>query len=431
MKATITGHDSLSKRILVDLDSGLRVSSIPEHYPVSLDQAKRLSRYRNMLELAKENVEEEFYERLQRLGIRSLPLGRLFRQSDWGGVREILSVVTEETTRDELQLLLHGLEDKRQRILEMKEHTDLILRELEDRDGQLAMKEKELLQLKREMDEHLKLFKGFREPITSFLREYLSWHEGSWFLAKNVHPDWQSDLRKKGMIDQEEDGSAYFIKEFQAFVEELKGRYERGWEVRGSEGSYHLPSFGESRLKVNHEVEEIREERGTIQTQIRQVQNGTLDSYRNMMEGSEFLSTLDLKRHKELQRRALQWLFQRGFVTVADLPLPNGKKADIWAYNESHVVILDIKVSYGDFVTDRNWTELLPYCHEFYFLTPSTLTDHVEEFMKEVNCGQCVETEDSIRMVKPDERVVKEVLQEQELKFAAGQLLSRRLIYGY
>lgn len=43
MKATITGSDSLSKRILVDLTGGLRISEVPVNYPVSLDQAKRCS----------------------------------------------------------------------------------------------------------------------------------------------------------------------------------------------------------------------------------------------------------------------------------------------------------------------------------------------------------------------------------------------------
>ena len=99
MKATITGTDTLSKRILLALDSGLRVSKVPEHYPVSLDQVKRLSRFKKMLEAAKENLEEEYYERLSLLGIKSLPLSHLFKQSDWGGIAEILSVVTDETTR--------------------------------------------------------------------------------------------------------------------------------------------------------------------------------------------------------------------------------------------------------------------------------------------------------------------------------------------
>jgi uncharacterized protein (DUF433 family) len=126
MKATITGTDQLSKRIILALDDGLRVSDVPEHYPVSLDQVKRLSRFKRMLEAAKENLTEEYYDRLSLLGIKSLPLANFIKQSDWVGIAEILSVVTEETTREELQLLINGLGEKRERIREFKEKADLI-----------------------------------------------------------------------------------------------------------------------------------------------------------------------------------------------------------------------------------------------------------------------------------------------------------------
>ena len=72
MLATITGNDDLSKRILIDLNNGIKVSQIPGHYPVSLDQAKKLSRLNNMLSLAKDHLDEDLYNRLQQLGIKSL-----------------------------------------------------------------------------------------------------------------------------------------------------------------------------------------------------------------------------------------------------------------------------------------------------------------------------------------------------------------------
>ena len=112
MQATITGSDDLSKRILIDLNSGIKVSQIPDLYPISLDQAKRLSRLNKMLNLANEHLVEDLYNRLKQLGIKSLPLSRLFRQYDWGGITEILSVITDETTRDELQLLIDALDEK-------------------------------------------------------------------------------------------------------------------------------------------------------------------------------------------------------------------------------------------------------------------------------------------------------------------------------
>ena len=341
MKATITGNDVLSNRILLDLQSGLRVSEVPNHYPVSLDQAKRLSRFRKMLDLTKKNLEEEYYDRLQILGIKSLPLAPFFKKSDWAGLAEILSVVTDETTRDELQILINGLEDKRKRMAELKENTDLLFSELEEMIKTLRTEEIQLLQAKKETEDRSKLKK-----IEKMLIE---------------------NREKKLAIDKE------------------------------------LPSI---RKKNVH-------------------------SYMKLAETSDFLSAIHLKQHKNLQEKALKWLFQRGFIAVADLPLPNGKKADIWAYNESKMVIFDVKTSMEDVMTDKRWTDHLPYCHEFYILTTSELESFTAEAIKEVDCGQLVDTDGGLKMVKPDHRLVDKVDHQEELKFSAGMLLTRKVIYRF
>lgn len=46
MHATITGNDALSRRIIVELDKGAKVAIIPSLYPITLDQAKKLSQFR-------------------------------------------------------------------------------------------------------------------------------------------------------------------------------------------------------------------------------------------------------------------------------------------------------------------------------------------------------------------------------------------------
>jgi hypothetical protein len=455
MKATITGNDALSKRILLDLQSGLRVSEIPEHYPVSLDQAKRLSRYRRMLDLAKDNLEEEQYKRLQLLGLKSLPLSNLFKKVDWAGIAEILSVVTDETTRDELPMLIGGLAEKRKRILEFKENADLILSQLEDTDKMLRNKEKEVLKIKKDMDEKVKMFKSYPEPFRSFLSEYLGLYEGELVLAKRLNTNWQRDLRKEEIIVYDEMLYVHFIKDINAFVESLISRHQRGLEYRWNpdkdiqrimkttpstdipeSGKYRLPSsfndpFIDAVNHLNQELLEIQEKRLTIQEELNNMKSKTVHSYMEMAEVSDFLSTIDLKRHKELQDKALKWLYQRGFIAVAEFALPNRKRADIFAYNESQITIFEIKVSQGDLNTDKKWPEYLPYCHDFYFLTPPELAPMVTKKIKSVDCGQYVDTGNGLRLIKPDNRQVTEVNKQDELMFAAGQLLSRKFIYGY
>lgn len=454
MNATITGHDSLSKQILVALNSGLGVSEVPEQYPVSLDQAKRLSRYRKMLELAKANLDEEQYNRLLLLGLKSLPLSNLFKKSDWGGLAEILSVVTDDTKRDELQLLIDALEEKRKRISDFKEEVDLVLRRLEDTDKTLVTKEKELLQLQKEMDEHVEIFKGYSKQVRSFLLEYIGLCDGQLVLVKRLNVNWQRALRKKGIIVYDDEQYIHILKDLDTFVEELSSRIKSGleyhwdpekdlkritksspWSNVSRDGKYSLSTafnkgFVESINLVKAEIDRIQQERAEIKQEFKKIKQQTIHSYMEMAEVSDFLSTMDLKRHKELQNKALKWLYQRGFIAVAEFTLPNGKRADIFAFNDSQIAILEVKVSRSDLVTDQKWTEYLPYCHEFYFLTPSELVSEVSQKISEVNCGQFVENGNSIKMVRSDAREIT-VENAEELKFAAGQLLSRKFVYGY
>lgn len=430
------------------------MSEVPEHFPVSLDQAKKLSRYRKMLEQAKMNLEEQQYERLRKLGIKSLPLSALFKNADWGGLAEILSVVTDETKRDELKLLIAALEEKRERISRFKEEADLVLERLELSDKKLQEKEKELLRLQLEMDDKLTMFKEYKQPFRDFFHEYLGLLEGQLVLAKRLNVNWQRSIRRKGIIYYDKEAYIHFVKDFDSFVAELISRHERGLEYRwnpdkdidriikstpwanvSEDGKYSLPSafnegFIESINLVKEEIDKVRQERIEIKQELQKMKQETIQSYMEMAEVSDFLSTMDLKRHKELQDKALKWLYQRGYIAVAEFTLPNGKRADIFAFNESQIIIFEVKVSRSDLMTDQKWTEYLPYCHEFYFLTPPELASRTSHKISSENCGQFVENGSSITMVRPDAREVT-VENADELRFAAGQLLSRKFIYGY
>lgn len=455
MKATITGLDPLSKRILLDLNRGIKVSDIPVRYPVSIDQAKRLSRFNNILKLAKENLEEEYYNRLQSLGIKCLPLAPLFRQFDWGALIEILSVITDETKRDEIPFLMDALDEKRKRIREFKEKTDLTLSQLESAERSLQAKEKELIQLQQKIDDLIKIFHKYPEPFRSFLTEYLGLYEGKLVLAKRLHVKWQQNLSKNGILHYDEVAHVHYIKDFNRFMESVKSRHNRGLEYRWNpdkdmdklsqvtswtdaphNDNSLIPStfngpFIDSISQIKLELQDTREKKEEVQKELKNIKHKTIQSYTEMTKISEYLSTLDLKRHKELQEKALKWLFQRGYIAVADLTLPNRKKVSIFAYNEAQIVIVEIKISQEDLMTDQQWTEYLPYCHDFYFLTPSDLQSLVTEKIQDVNCGQFVEIENSIKLIKPDERQMNQIDQANELKFFASQLLSRKFIYGY
>ncbi len=252
-------------------------------------------------------------------------------------------------------------------------------------------------------------------------------------LAKRLQSNWQQRLREQGIIEYDENQAVYFIKDLHHFVESLKSRHNEGLEYRSGteEGKGPVHSFVDSMNRLKQELREIQEKKAAIKEELIQIKRETIQSYMKLAEVPDYLSAADLKGHKEMKFKALKWLFNRGFITTADFTLPNGKKADIFAYNESQIVIFEIKVSKNDLITDHKWTEYLSYCHDFFFLTPDELKDDVITKINSTNCGQFIETANSIQLIRTDERHVKQVNQEDELRFMAAQYLSRRFIYGY
>ena len=372
-----------------------------------------------------------------------------------GGLIEILSVVTDETKRDEIRLLMNALDEKRQKIHEFKEKLDLTLSQLESTESSLQKKEKELLKLKQKMDDQIKKFHQYPEPFRSFLQEYLGLYEGKLVLAKRLQVKWQQHLSENGILHYDEGTHIHYIENFNGFMEALKSRHKRGLEYRWDpdkdldqlrketpwadippNGKYLIPSafsdpFIDSITKVKRELQDTWDKLKKTQQELRNMKHKSIQSYMELAETTDYLSTADLKRHKELQEKALKWLFRHGYIAVADFTLPNRKKANIFAYNESQIIIIDIKVSQGDLMLDQKWMGSLPYCHDFYFLTPSDLQSLAAEKSQNVSCGQFVEMEDTIKLVRSDERQMNEVNQANELTFLASRLLSKKFIYGY
>jgi hypothetical protein len=57
-----------------------------------------------------------------------------------------------------------------------------------------------------------------------------------------------------------------------------------------------------------------------------------------------------------------------GLVTLVELPLPNGRRADLVAIDDQgQICIVEIKSGRVDFMTDRKWQEYLEFCDRFFF----------------------------------------------------------------
>jgi len=57
-----------------------------------------------------------------------------------------------------------------------------------------------------------------------------------------------------------------------------------------------------------------------------------------------------------------------GLASVSELPLPNGRRADIVALSEKgDIWIVEIKSSIEDFRADQKWPEYWDYCDRLFF----------------------------------------------------------------
>ncbi len=74
---------------------------------------------------------------------------------------------------------------------------------------------------------------------------------------------------------------------------------------------------------------------------------------------------------KELCRGVCRALAHRGFATLHEVALANGRRADVLALGrDGELVIVEIKSSVADFKSDRKWPEYREFCDRLYFAVP-------------------------------------------------------------
>ena len=67
-------------------------------------------------------------------------------------------------------------------------------------------------------------------------------------------------------------------------------------------------------------------------------------------------------------RGALRLLQALGYAPLAEVTLPNGRRADLMALGpKGEIFIVEVKSGLEDFRTDQKWGEYLPYCDAFAF----------------------------------------------------------------
>ena len=94
-----------------------------------------------------------------------------------------------------------------------------------------------------------------------------------------------------------------------------------------------------------------------------------------MTVASVTLSILTVQKRPEVTlavcRGACRLMRQSGYTVLLEMPLPDGRRADIFAIGPSgELAIVEVKSSIEDWRVDEKWPDYLDWCDLFYVAVP-------------------------------------------------------------
>jgi hypothetical protein len=99
-----------------------------------------------------------------------------------------------------------------------------------------------------------------------------------------------------------------------------------------------------------------------------------------MASQAESLCFIDAPVSAEVARGVTRLLCRQDLFAVCEMPLPNGRRADLMAIDaRGGLTIVEIKVAKSDLVGDCKWRDYLNYCDRFFWAVPPHLARILEE----------------------------------------------------
>ena len=96
---------------------------------------------------------------------------------------------------------------------------------------------------------------------------------------------------------------------------------------------------------------------------------------------------------RDVVRGVSRLLFRAGIAPIAEVPLGNGRRADIVGIDErGRLTLVEVKVSMADLRGDLKWPEYLDYCDRFFWAVPENfpLAQFEEPWFQPERCGLIV-----------------------------------------
>ena len=104
------------------------------------------------------------------------------------------------------------------------------------------------------------------------------------------------------------------------------------------------------------------------------------------------LASLPLVAH-DVVRGVSRLLFRSGVTAIAEVPLGNGRRADLVGLDQQgRITLIEIKVSMADLRGDAKWPEYLDFCDRFAWAVPVgfPLAPFEEPWFRPERCGLIV-----------------------------------------
>lgn len=95
----------------------------------------------------------------------------------------------------------------------------------------------------------------------------------------------------------------------------------------------------------------------------------------------------------DVARGVARLFWRHDLVSLCEVPLGNGRRADIMALDaKGRVTIVEIKVSRADLRGDQKWPDYLDYCDRFFWAVPAgfDLAPFAEDWFRPGCCGLIV-----------------------------------------
>lgn len=401
----ITGIDERSRWAIDQLIQGKKPKYLMEK-GLTESQSKKLSQFVKCLRQLEEHTTELECKKWRELGLKGLVLLSLFREENWEGLRDALLSIDSSMKRDEIAKLPALVKEK-------QEATSELARSVENRVNVLKRKKKKLLEqietVKQEQEEIKKQLPNILQQIedsdaVDFLLDHLGLKGEKLCLAKRLDYRWQQSLKKKGVIRygggvkiRGDDDFSHYVEDVQQLAQEYIKRVKRGYRVEYDsdnvpDSSWWAPSLyaeynGISSLKKvkgrklaaeQKKIKEIEKEIQEAEQELTDFKKKRPESFEESLNRSNLFSKMDLEAHGGLQALGMKWLYGQGYIATTEVTLPGNLRCDVIGYNEEgHICIIECKASRQDYIRDEKWQKYLPYCHQFYFLAPKELAEHI------------------------------------------------------